>query len=116
VTLVSRFEEIGGNLPYPPVTVGAARERLMASEFDFIGGHYLREIRGPEVDVGVLFTDRRRTLPANTVILVQVNQPNRAIVYEAREAGYPVHEIGDAQGKDYLYNAIHTGANLGRQI
>ena len=30
VTLVSRLDSIGGTLPYPPVTVGAARERLFS--------------------------------------------------------------------------------------
>ncbi|MGE0669252.1 MAG: FAD-dependent oxidoreductase [Sphingomonadales bacterium] len=116
VTTVSRFSDVGGNLPFPPVTAGAARERLMSADFDFIGGHYLREIREGEVVLGVLHTDRERIVPARTVILVTVNQPNRSLANELREAGYAPHVIGDAQGKDTLLNAIHTGEALGRTI
>ena len=107
---------MGGNLPFPPVTAGAARERLMSGDFDFIGGHYVRAIREGEVELGVLYTDRVRVIPARTVILVTINQPNRSLANELRAAGYTPHVIGDAQGKDSLLNAIHTGETLGRTI
>jgi 2,4-dienoyl-CoA reductase-like NADH-dependent reductase (Old Yellow Enzyme family) len=116
VTTVSRFADVGANLPFPPVTAGAARERLMGGDFDFIGGHHLLEIREDAVDIGVLHTGRVRTIPARTVVLVTVNQPNRALAREAEEAGYRVHVIGDAQGKDSLLNAIHSGELLGRRL
>ena len=116
VTAVSRFNDVGGNLPFPPVTAGAARERLMSGDFDFIGGHYVRAIRAGEVELGVLYTDRVRVIPARTVILVTINQPNRSLANELRAAGYIPHVIGDAQGKDSLLNAIHTGETLGRTI
>ncbi|MEM7564518.1 MAG: FAD-dependent oxidoreductase [Pseudomonadota bacterium] len=116
VTMVSRFKDVGDNLPFPPVTVGAARERLMSGDFDFIGGHYLRAIRADEVDIGVLFTERVRTIPAKTVILVSFNQPNRELAAELEEAGISYHQIGDVQGRDNIRNAIHTGALLGRRI
>ena len=77
VTMVGRCQAIGEHLPYPPATVGAARERLMAGRFDFIGGHHLLEITAEDVVIGVLFTDRRRVVPARTVVLVSHNQPNR---------------------------------------
>jgi hypothetical protein len=47
--MVSRCQAIGEHLPYPPATVGAARERLMAGRFDFIGGHHLIEITAEDV-------------------------------------------------------------------
>jgi 2,4-dienoyl-CoA reductase-like NADH-dependent reductase (Old Yellow Enzyme family) len=116
VTTVSRFSDVGANLPFPAVTAGAARERLMSGNFDFIGRHYVREIREHETDIGVLYTDRVRTIPARTVVLVTVNQPNRWLAQELREMGYNPHLIGDVQGKDSLLNAIHTGESLGRVI
>ena len=70
VTMVSRHDGIGAALPYPPVTVGAAKERLYSGDFDFIGGHYLRAIGEDSVEVGVLFTDRVRHLDAALVVLV----------------------------------------------
>ncbi len=116
VTLASRFNDVGENLPYPPVTVGAARERLMSGAFDFIGGHYVREIRPDAVDLGVMFTDRVRTVPAGSVILVGYNEPNRDVAYQAESAGFQVHQIGDVQGRNNIRNAIHSGAKLGRSI
>ena len=41
VTMVSRSDSVGARLPYPPVTAGAARERLYSGDFDFLGGHHL---------------------------------------------------------------------------
>jgi 2,4-dienoyl-CoA reductase-like NADH-dependent reductase (Old Yellow Enzyme family) len=116
VTLVSRFNDVGDNLPYPAVTAGAARERLMSGDFDFVGGHYLREIREGEVDVGVMFTERRRTIPARTVILIGFNEPNRGLASELSVQGVNVHQIGDVQGRNSILNAIHSGAKLGRSI
>ncbi|NKB98743.1 MAG: NAD(P)-binding protein [Pseudomonadales bacterium] len=116
VTMISRFKDIGENVPFPPVTVGAARERLMDSDFDFIGGHYLREIGAREVDIGVLFTQRVRTIPAKTVILVTHNEPNRELAKALEGADIEVHQIGDIQGRNNIRNAIHSAALLGRAI
>jgi hypothetical protein len=88
----------------------------MSGDFDFIGGHYLREIRADEVDIGVLFTERRRTLKARTVVLVTHNQPNRGLAESLTDSGIEVHQIGDVQGRNNIRNAIHSGALLGRSI
>jgi pyruvate/2-oxoglutarate dehydrogenase complex dihydrolipoamide dehydrogenase (E3) component len=116
VTMVSRMKDMGDNLPFPPVTVGAARERLMSGDFDFVGGHYLRAIRPGQVDIGVLFTNRSRTLEANTVVLVTHNAPNRALADELVSEAVEIHQIGDFQGRNNIRNAIHSGALLGRAI
>ena len=107
---------MGENVPFPPVTVGAAHERLMASVFDFIGGHYHREIRDGEVDIGVLFTNRIRCTRANTVVLVTRNQPNRDLANAFDGSNFQVHQIGDVQGRNNIRNAIHSGALLGRTL
>ena len=88
----------------------------MSGDFDLIGGHYLREIRPGEVDIGVLHTDRVRTLPANTVIMVTHHEPNRYLADELEAEGIEVHAIGDAQGRNSIRNAIHEGAFLGRKV
>ena len=46
------------------------------------GGHYLREIRADAVEIGVMFTERKRVIPAKTVILVGYNEPNRGLAEE----------------------------------
>lgn len=116
VTIVSRFEKIGEEVPFPPVTVGAARERLMAGDFDFIGGHYLRSIEQGTVHIGVPFTSRERKLEAANVVIVGLKQPNRDLVEAVRSMGKPVHLIGDALGRNDLMSAIHGGAEIGRAI
>ncbi|MBI1179353.1 MAG: NAD(P)-binding protein [Alphaproteobacteria bacterium] len=118
VTMVSRTEQLGQNVPFPPVTVGAARERLMSADFDFIGGHYLRRITPDEVEIGVLFTDRVRRIPAKTVVLVSFNEPNRDLANElgARMTNLSVHLIGDVKGRNDMMTAIHDAAALTRAL
>ena len=116
VTLVSRLDAIGGALPYPPVTAGAARERLFRGDFDFIGGHYIRRITTEAVEIGVLFTDRVRRLEAGLVVLVGYNQPNRELAEELADLPIPHHLIGDVRGRNSIMSAIHAGAALGRAI
>jgi 2,4-dienoyl-CoA reductase-like NADH-dependent reductase (Old Yellow Enzyme family) len=116
VTMVSRFDKLGESLPHPPVTVGAARERLLGGQFDFIGGHYLRRITADAVEIGVLFTDRVRTIPARTVILVGFNEPNRLLADELAARGIEVHLAGDVLGRNGMMTAIHGGAAIGRRL
>jgi 2,4-dienoyl-CoA reductase-like NADH-dependent reductase (Old Yellow Enzyme family) len=118
VTMISRLEQLGQNVPFPPVTVGAARERLMSSDFDFIGGHYLRGIAPDEVEIGVLFTDRVRKVAARTVVLVSFNEPNRELANElgARLSNVKVHMIGDVKGRNSMMTAIHDAAALARAL
>ncbi|MGI9327578.1 MAG: FAD-dependent oxidoreductase [Pseudomonadales bacterium] len=116
VTMVSRLNSMGESLPFPPVTVGAAKERLLSGDFDFIGGHYLREIHPESVDIGVLYTERLRSIAAKTVIIVSHNQPNRSLATALADSNVAVHLIGDVQGRNNIRNAIHSGALLGRAI
>ena len=116
VTLVSRFDTIGGALPFPPVTVGAARERLYSGDFDFIGGHFLRRIDEDAVDLGVLFTERVRRVEARLVVFVGYNEPNRELSEALVGSAVPVYRIGDVCGRNSIMSALHAGAALGRAI
>ncbi len=116
VTLVSRHDSIGGSLPFPAVTAGAARERLFSGDFDFVGGHYIREISPDAVDIGVLFTDRVRRLAAALVVFVGYNEPNRALAQELAANSVPHHLVGDVRGRNSIMSAMHAGAALGRTI
>ena len=79
VTMVSRSDSVGACLPYPPVTAGAARERLYSGDFDFVGGHYLLAIEEDQVEIGVMFTKRTKKIDAKTVVFVGHNSPNREL-------------------------------------
>jgi NADPH-dependent 2,4-dienoyl-CoA reductase/sulfur reductase-like enzyme len=116
VTFVSRFEQLGQSLPYPPVTVGAARERLMSGQFDFVGGHYLRRITPDAVEIGVLFTERVRRVPARTVVLASFHEPNRRLANEVADGPWRVHNVGDVLGRSGLMHAIHSAAEVARKL
>lgn len=116
VTMVGRNDAIGARLNYPPVTAGAARERLYSSDFDFIGGHHVRRITPEAVEIGVLFTDRSRSIAAKTVVFVGHNEPNRELWQSLQGNGPPAHMIGDVRGFNSMMTAIHAGNALGRSI
>jgi hypothetical protein len=103
---------MGETVPFPPITVGAIRERLLAADFDFIGGHYLRRITEQTVEVGVLYTDRSRPVAADTVVLVGFNQPNRELLEDLADRGVTAHAVGDLLGRGDIMTAIHSGAEL----
>jgi hypothetical protein len=115
VTMVSRYEQMGAMIPFPPATVEASRERLMSADFDFIGGHYLQAITADEVLIGVPFTERRRVVPAGTVVLVTYGHPNRDIVdYLPGELSR--HLVGDVTGSNSIMAAIHQAAAATRSM
>lgn len=116
VTMVSRNDSIGARLNYPPVTAGAARERLYSSDFDFVGAHHILGISDNEVEIGVLFAERRRRIAAKTVVFVGFNEPNRALWQSLQGNGPTSHMIGDVRGKNSILTAMHAGNELGRKI
>ena len=116
VTMVGRNQAIGATLPYPPATVDAARERLMSGDFDFIGGHYLQAIGEDEVVIGVPFTERRRVLPARTVVVVSYNHPNRELADHLGDGDWNVHLIGDVTGSNGVLPAIHQASAVARAL
>ena len=116
VTMVGRLDAIGATLPYPPATVEAAKERLLSGAFDFIGGHHLQAIATDEVVIGVPFTERRRVLPARTVVLVTYNHPNRELATYLDGDAYGVHLVGDVNGTNGIMAAIHQASAAGRAL
>ena len=88
----------------------------MSGDFDFVGGHYLQKIEADGVHAGVLFTDRQRQFPAQTVVLVTHNAPNRELSDALQGVGIDVHLLGDVRGRNGLMNALHGGSELARRL
>jgi hypothetical protein len=90
----------------------------MSGDFDFIGGHHLVAIRPDAVDIGVVFTERVRTIPASTVVIVTYGHPNRELGEYLRDQGGPlrIHRVGDVTGTSGLLPAIHQAAALARTL
>ena len=79
VTVISRMEQVGANVPYPPATVEASRERLFAARVRFVPAMALREITPTEVVVRGIGNDVVDTYPADTVVIVSYHEPNREL-------------------------------------
>jgi hypothetical protein len=88
----------------------------MSGAFDFVGGHVLEAITPDEVAIGVPFTERRRVLPARTVVVVTYNHPNRDLVDYLDPAAYGIHLVGDVTGTNSLMAAIHQAAGVTRTM
>ena len=116
VTLVTRFDRLGANVPYPPATVLATQERLMAGEFDLVVSSVPLAITDEHVAIGSPHTDRRRLLPADTVVHVSVPQPERELAEALLDMGMTVHVIGDAAGGHGIQKAIREATDVGRML
>lgn len=116
VTIVSRLEQVGANIPYPPATVGASRERLVAAGVGFVPGMALRRIEADCVVVRGVGVDVERTLPADTVVLVSYHEPNLGIVEHLAGHRFGVHLAGDVNGTDSIQAAIHGAAAIARRL
>lgn len=112
VTLVTRFDRMGANVPYPPATVLATQERLMSGAFDLVVSSVPLGITPDAVVVGSPNSSRRRTLPADTVVHVSVPRPERELAEVLVAEGLAVHVIGDAAGGHGIQKAIREASEL----
>lgn len=114
VTLVTRFDRMGANVPYPPATVLATQERLMSGDFDLVVSSIPLRITADEVEIGSPHADRSRRLPADTVVHVTVPEPQRELADALTDMGITVHVIGDAAGGHGIQKAIREATELRR--
>ena len=116
VTVVSRLEQLGANIPYPPATVEASRERLLGAGVQFVPAMALQEITPDAVVVRGIGNELRRTFPADTVVIATYHEPNAELADHLRDAGLTVHVVGNATGTDTIQAAIHGAAAICRTI
>lgn len=120
VTIISRHEQLGARIPYPPATVEASRERLFADGVTFVPAMALRRITATGVTAYGLGLGRERTFSADTVCIVTYHDLNDELathlVDEHGDAGFVVHVIGNANGTDSIQGAIHGAAAVTRSM
>ena len=114
VTIISRLEQLGATIPYPPATVEASRERLLAAGVHFVPSMALREITATHVVVRGIGNELVRTFPADTVVIATYHEPNAEIAEYLREAGLSVHLVGNVNGTDTIQAAVHSAAAVAR--
>jgi hypothetical protein len=94
-----------------------ALEYLYTGDFTLLTRHLLVEVGPSSCVVRPLRSARTREVPADVVVLVTQNEPNRALHDELVAAGHPdVRLIGDAASPRDLHVAIHEGHRAARAI
>lgn len=120
VTIVSRHEQLGGGVTYPPATVEASRERLFAAGVEFIPSMAIREITPSAVTAYGLGLGHERTFEADTVCIVTYHTPNDELAgYLAEhhdDQPFNVHVVGNANGTDTIQTAIHSASAITRTL
>jgi 2,4-dienoyl-CoA reductase-like NADH-dependent reductase (Old Yellow Enzyme family) len=116
VTIISRLEQLGANIPYPPATVEASRERLLAAGVTFVPAMSLNSITDTHVVAGGRGNDLVRTFAADTVVIVSYHLPNVDIADHLHAHGFGVHLAGNVNGTDSIQAAIHGAAAIARRM
>ena len=120
VTIVSRHEQLGAKIPFPPATVEASRERLFARGVTFLPAMALRRITESDVTVYGLGLGVERVVQADTVCIVTFHDLNDELAtYLAEEHGdasFSVHVIGNANGTDTIQAAIRSASKATRTM
>jgi hypothetical protein len=115
VTYVTSLPSFGGPAVLTSQRDVPALEFLHAGEFSLLTRHHLVEIRSSACVVRPLQSARTLDIPADVVVLVTQNEPNRALHDELVAAGHPdVCLIGDAASPRDLHVAIHEGHRTAR--
>ncbi|MEM9036527.1 MAG: FAD-dependent oxidoreductase [Actinomycetota bacterium] len=120
VTIVSRHEQLGARIPFPPATVEASRERLFAAGVDVVPNMALRRIDETTVTIAGLGLGIERTIAADTVCLVTYHDLNDELATHLAvahpDAPFGVHVIGNADGGDTIQAAIRSAADVTRSM
>ncbi len=116
VTVVSRLEQLGATIPYPPATVEASRERLFAAGVQFVPFMALREITPTQVIARGIGNELVRSFPADTVVIATFHDPNAELADHLRSAGLNVHLAGNVNGTDSIQAAVHSAAAITRKL
>lgn len=120
VTLVARHAA-AGYLMEPALMAEPALQRLTGSgRFRYLTRSRAIGVTAQGVSVGPVFMpadwDGAETIPAELIVLVSVNHPNRTLYDELREAGITAQIVGDANSPRYLGHAIREGHLAARRI
>jgi 2,4-dienoyl-CoA reductase-like NADH-dependent reductase (Old Yellow Enzyme family) len=120
VTLVTPHPMLGGRMPLPMATIGAARERLLGAggAFTLMTSSYLSEISPGQVMVVASGTRTATYVEAQDVVLVGYNAIDRSLPDALGMGDGPVRVevIGDAAGGTTIQQAVHGGVLIGRAL
>lgn len=91
-------------------------EMMYRGDFTLLVNHKLEEVRIGECVVRPVPSQRMKVIPADLVVLVTPNLPNRELFDELRQSDCRVELIGDAKSPRDLQMAIRDGHRAARAI
>jgi len=120
VTIIGRYEQLGGGVLYPPATVEASRERLFAAGVTFVPAMAIRRITETQVVAYGLGLGREEIFEADTVCIVTYHHPNDELASYLNDnhadAAMNVHVIGNADGTETIQAAIRSASRVTRSM
>ncbi|MBF6621153.1 MAG: NADH:flavin oxidoreductase, partial [Patulibacter sp.] len=117
VTFVTSLASFAGPAVHGTQRDISALEYLHAGDFCVLVRHHLVEIGASSCVVRPLQGERTRTVPADVVVLVTQNQPNRELYDELMEAGESdVLLVGDGASPRDFQVAMAEGHRVARAI
>lgn len=111
VTYVTRFPMMTPQAEFSQRTVPAL-ERFGRGHFEALVRHDLLSIGEASCIVRPTYGGAERTIPADTVVLVQPGLPLTDLYHTARDAGRPVVLVGDAHAPRDIQAAIGEGRRV----
>ncbi len=110
-------------------TIGSLEQPFIQAELieagvEIVASHRLAEIRVSEVELACAFSDRRRTLPSLSVLLVTLRVPTDGLYHELtadaaalQAAGIrTVSRVGDCLVPGTIAAAVHDGHRYAREL
>lgn len=110
VTFLSTKKELGAKVE-TALMVEPALERLAAAKEDFtlIIRHRLMDVGEDEAVIAPVYEGPKRSVPAETVVFVSANRPNRELYNELSGQVGDLHIVGDANSPRFLGAAFREG-------
>ena len=115
VVFATRFETIGAK-EFGPAVIHPARARLVKAGMELMPTTTILEITASDVELSTMAGAVINRVPADTVVVVGYNRPNREYADELVDAPFPVHVVGDATGSQTIQDAITQAAQIARAI
>lgn len=86
-----------------------ALERLAQHDFEFLTRYRLMDVDEEEATIAPVYDGPSRKVPAETVIVVTANRPNRDLYNELKDDIPAAHIVGDANSPRFVETAIREG-------
>jgi 2,4-dienoyl-CoA reductase-like NADH-dependent reductase (Old Yellow Enzyme family)/thioredoxin reductase len=116
VKLVTRWPMVGMET-IPEVYYLWIRQQLLATGVEIVPDQFVKEIRGPVVELlNVYAPDRTMELAADWIVMVTGRRSENALYHALRERGVSVEAIGDAVAPRGTYEAVYEGHRAARRV